>query len=116
MLSLLETLVTFFAIFAISRSWLRLKKGNESVLEFIFWSFVWMGVVFIMFFRDLVDIIALKYFDVGRGIDLIVYVSIVVLFYLVFRVYSKAEILEQDITKLTRTIAIEESKKKKSRK
>lgn len=110
---LLETIVTIFALFAISRSWLRLKKGNESVFEFIFWIFVWCGVVFIMFFRDFVDMIALRFFDVGRGIDLIVYMSIVALFYLIFRLYSKAEILEQDITKLTRTLAIKESKEKR---
>ena len=45
-------------------------------------------------------------FGVGRGVDLVVYVSIIALFYLVFRIYDKVERVENDVTRLVREDAV----------
>ena len=52
---------------------------------------------------------------IARGADLIVYVSVVLLFYLIFRLYVKMEKIEQDVTKVVRKIAIDETVKKRKR-
>lgn len=49
-----------------------------------------------------------KLVGVGRGVDFIIYISIISLFYLVFRMFVKIEDVEREITKLVRKLAIEE--------
>ena len=50
---------------------------------------------------------------VGRGVDVIIYLSIIALFYMVYRSYVKMENMEREITKLVREIAIIEREKGK---
>mgnify|MGYP001561203442 CR=1 FL=1 len=53
------------------------------------------------------DVIA-KLVGVGRGADFIIYLSLIALFYLMFRLFGKIEDVEREITKLVRKLAIEE--------
>ncbi len=105
---LLEILVSAFALWAISRSWLRLKYGNESIGEFLFWSLIWITVIVVLFNPAITQIPA-DLFDIDRGIDAMVYLGLIILFYSVYRVYSKIERVEQDITSLTRYIALKDA-------
>lgn len=108
----LEIVVVVFALFAISRSYLRIKNGAESIYEFIFWIIVWTSVVVIVIFPQITSIPA-KIFNIKRGIDVFVYLGMIVLFYSVYRIYSKIERLEQDLTKITRKMAYNNMKKEK---
>ncbi|MFW6014548.1 MAG: DUF2304 domain-containing protein [Candidatus Nanoarchaeia archaeon] len=101
---LLQILVIIFALFAISRSYIRLRDGGESVYEFIFWMIVWAGIVVIVLFPSLTSIPA-KVFNIQRGIDVFIYLGMIILFYSVYRIYAKIEKLEQELTKLTRKMA-----------
>jgi small membrane protein len=53
-----------------------------------------------------------SFFGIERGIDIFVYFGILILFYLVLRLYFKLEKLRQDITILNREISIKESLQK----
>ncbi|MBU1854341.1 MAG: DUF2304 domain-containing protein, partial [Nanoarchaeota archaeon] len=53
------------------------------------------------------------FFGIGRPIDVVIYASIIVLFYLIFRMYVKIESMEQNITKVVREVTINNPKKKK---
>ena len=48
---------------------------------------------------------------IGRGIDAVVYGSVVLLFYLVYRIYVKAEFIEHEITSLVRKFALKDKEK-----
>ena len=87
---LLQIIITLFAIFAISRSYLRFKKNNESFGEFILWICIWISIVIVVLFPKITAIPALL-LGVDRGIDVMVYLSIVFLFYSIYRVYSNIE-------------------------
>jgi small membrane protein len=115
MIPILEIIVVIFAIFAITRSWIRLKKGNETIIEFLFWVVVWLTIVGIVFIPQITSFPA-KILNISRGIDVFVYFGIVALFYLIFRVFTKIENLERDITKLTRIIALKDAKEKNKKK
>lgn len=52
-----------------------------------------------------------KVTGVGRGVDVLVYLSIIFLFYYVLRQNNKIDLLEKQITKLVREIAKNEQKK-----
>ncbi|MFH1072273.1 MAG: DUF2304 family protein [Nanoarchaeota archaeon] len=111
MFNLIQVLVLIFAVFALSRVILRMKSGNLSVREFIFWSLLWLLAILFFVFPDWTTSIAL-FFGIERGINLIVSVSIILLFYLIFRIYIKIESVEQEISEVVRQIAIEKKKKK----
>jgi small membrane protein len=102
---LLQIIITVFALFALSRSFLRFRKGSESILEFIIWIFIWSSVVLVVFFPEITQIPA-KILGIGRGMDVLVYLSIVALFYSIYRIYAKIEKIEQDITSLVRNDAL----------
>jgi hypothetical protein len=71
----------------------------------LFWGFVWFAVLIIVFFTPVIDALS-KPIGVGRGIDLVVYISILVLFYMIFQLHMKIDKLEHEITKLVREIAL----------
>lgn len=79
--------------------------------EFGFWAVLFTTSIFVVTFPNETTTLA-RLLGIGRGVDLAVYASIVALFYLVFRVYVYIEDLRHEITKLVRTIALGESKKK----
>lgn len=55
-----------------------------------------------------------RFFGVGRGVDVIIYVAISLLFYLVFRIYVMIEDLRREVTTIVRSNAINQIQQKKS--
>jgi hypothetical protein len=53
---------------------------------------------------------------VGRGSDFILYISVVLLFYLIFRLYIYMEDIRRDISELVQKMALKESKSKHAKK
>ncbi len=109
---ILQILITLFALFAVSRSYLRFRRNTESMWEFLLWIVVWGSIVVVVFVPEITQIPA-NILGIGRGIDVVVYLSIVFLFYSIYRTYAKIEKVEQDITSLTRELALKEKDKKK---
>ncbi len=110
-LSALQIVVVIFAVFAWSRALLRLRDRKISFWEFVFWTIIWAAVAVTSLLPQTADIVS-DFFGVSRPIDLAVYVSILLLLYLVFRLYVKQEQQVQETTKLVRTIAIKHPKRK----
>lgn len=54
-----------------------------------------------------------KLVGIGRGADVVIYLSIVVLFYLLFRLYVYVENLRHEISELISQLALKEDKKNK---
>ena len=77
----------------------------------IFWLLIWLGVLEVVYWPNLVDRLA-RYFGVGRGIDVLVYFGLVLLFYMIYRAYIHIEHLERDLTKIVRNIALKDLDKK----
>lgn len=74
------------------------------------WTIFWSIALFLIWFPSVIAKIA-DVSGVGRGVDVIIYVSIIFLFYLTFNQNSKFDELNKQITKLTREIAKNEAKK-----
>ena len=74
--------------------------------DFVFWSLVWIGTASVIIFPDATSWLA-HLLGIGRGADLIIYMSLLVSFYLIFRLYLALARLEQAITKVVRAIALE---------
>jgi len=112
MVTLIQIIVVAFAIFALSRAVLRFKDRKISALSFSLWSILWVAAVVVILLPGTSFFFA-NILGIQRGADFVVYVSIITLFYLMFRLYVKINAVEKNITKLVREVAIERGKKKR---
>ena len=101
----IQIIAIIFALFALSRATLRLKDKSINNLQFMFWGLIWTIVIVVAFIPNITSSIS-QIFGIGRGMDLVVYVSIALLFYLMFRLYIKMDKLDRNITKVVRKIAL----------
>jgi hypothetical protein len=109
---LTQIIMTIFVLFAVSRVVLRFRERKISFVAMISWFLLWIAVEIIIWRPDVTTSLA-KILGIGRGADLLIYGSLLVIFYSVFRIYIKFEDLERQITTLVRKIALEKSKPKK---
>ena len=105
----IQIVAILFALFAFSRAVLRFKDRAMTSREFLLWSVVWIAVIVVAALPSTAAFVS-GLFGVQRAVDLIVYVSIIVMFYLLFRLYVKAEKMEHAITTLTREAAIKRAR------
>jgi hypothetical protein len=90
--------------------WQKYKK-NINKAEFVFWLIFWgLAAVAIIFIKQIDEFIAGLGFS-SQGIDVLFYIAVILLFYLIFRIRLRLESMEKDITRITREISIERGKK-----
>jgi len=109
MLTIIHIIAVIFVTFAASRALLRAKDKKISIGELLFWLAVWSGLIIVVFFPGFISYIA-QIVGIGRGIDVIIYTSIGLLFYLIFRLYVKLEEMDHNITKVVREISLQKKK------
>ncbi len=106
-LFIFQSLVLVFALVTIF-SIVRLKKqGLLGIRGAIFWICFWLCVSGVVFFPQSVQVIA-RTFGIGRGSDFVLYISIITLFSLVFRLHIKLESIGRDVTKVVRKKSFDE--------
>jgi len=111
MIQLIQVVVVLFALFAFSRALLRFKDRKISAKEFTAWTILWAAAIVVILLPGTTFFFA-NILGITRGADFVVYVSIIALFYLVFRLYVKIDGVERNLTKLVREISISKGKKK----
>jgi hypothetical protein len=104
-----QLIFAIFLLFAASRVWLRLKDGSLTVKNFIFWFGLFI-VALIGVFKPELSSAAAQKLGINRGADAVIYASIILLFYLIFRTNVLIENLRHDLTKLVRLIALSKQK------
>jgi len=108
-MELIQILIILFALFAFSRAVLRLRGEEITTKEFFLWSIVWIAVIVVAALPSTAVFVS-SALGIGRAVDLLLYASIILLFYLMFRLYVKAEKLEHAITTMTREFAIKKTR------
>ncbi|NJL44257.1 MAG: DUF2304 family protein [Nitrosarchaeum sp.] len=103
----LTFIILIFSLFALSRAYLRVKDRRISWGEFGFWGVVWVLLILVAIFPWTIASLA-ALIGIGRGVDLVIYVSIPLVFYLVFRLYVKIDAMERNLTELARAHALRE--------
>lgn len=108
---IIKIFITLFVVFAISRVILRHREGSVKKMALLIWIVIWSGILFFVWWPKVSDYIAHSV-GIGRGVDALVYISLVALFYGMFRIYVKLEFIEHEITGLVREIALAKKDKK----
>jgi small membrane protein len=107
---MIKALFIVFILFALSRAFLRYRDRSLSIQGLLAWSLIWVMAAVIIIWPGLTSLFAVK-LGIGRGTDAIVYTSIILIFYLIFRLYIKISAVDQEITRLIRALALEKNKK-----
>lgn len=103
--SVIQILIGIFALFAITRVVMRARSRDLPMIWSLVWGVLWLGVGVVALLPQTTDLLAARV-GIGRGADLLVYVSILGLFFVVFRLVVRLESMQQEMTKLVRSIAI----------
>ena len=90
-----QILLLIFLVFAVSRVVLRLKEGGLTFGAFLFWLGIWLLGGFAVIKPSFTTYIAEK-IGIQRGTDVIIYLSLALLFYLVFRTNIFIENLREE--------------------
>jgi hypothetical protein len=112
---LIKLIITIFILFVSSRVFLKYKKREITIQEFLGWLVFWLLVLGATFWPKFTDLIASKV-GVSRGADLLVYLSIIVLFFAVFKIIVKLKKIDRDITKIVREVALDKTNDKDNNK
>lgn len=105
MIIIVKLLSIVLGLMVIFKTYHDFKKGKESVTMFLFWTIAWIGIILISLFPEIVEEILnfTKSQKIGAGT--FVGMSIVFLFFVIYRVYIKADRVEKDLAEVVRQTA-----------
>lgn len=104
---LLQYFLSFLILLIIYRVVIKWRQGILTSRDVIFWIGFWFVVGIIILLPETTSFMA-EVVGVGRGADLVVYLSIVLIFYIIFQMTIKIEKIERNITKVVRTVAMKD--------
>lgn len=106
-----QYLALIVILFFVSRLFWQKRKKQVSANEFVFWLVFWLlsglAIISLKWLDRLVAILGFS----GKGIDVLLYLTIVILLYFIFRIRIKLERIEQEITKIVRDISLNKKSK-----
>ena len=109
MLIIFQALFVLFVLFILFSVWQKRKEGLLGPKGMVFWIIFWLAVGTVVVWPNIVQKIA-DNFGIGRGADFVIYISIAVIFYLLFKLHVKVEGLRRDLTVIARKDALEGEK------
>lgn len=109
LLNLFQIIFLVFAFFSTSKIYIQFKSNKLKLTEVLFWLLIWLLGGFIVISPESSTKIG-NYLGIKRGADFIIYISVITLFYLSYKMYLKVEGLNRKIKKLTTKITIRDHK------
>ncbi|MDP3836912.1 MAG: DUF2304 domain-containing protein [bacterium] len=101
-----QVIALVFIAFFIWRLLLQKKQNKIGGNEFILWLSFWLlGGIAIIFIRSIDQLLVSAGFS-GSGINFLLYLAVISLFYFVFKLRLKISKLENNMTELVRTITL----------
>lgn len=108
---MLQQLIAVLAVlFFVSKIIWQRKRGAISRNEFIFWMFFWFLAFGAVLFIRQIDALLTGLGFSGSGIEVLFYLGVLLLFYLVLKLRINQEKLDKNITRLTREMALRDKK------
>ncbi|MFA6254799.1 MAG: DUF2304 family protein [Patescibacteria group bacterium] len=104
---IIKIIIILFIVFVFWRTFLRFRKGDITSRELVIWLIFWFLVAAATLVPKKTDAVS-QWLGVERGADLLVYLSVIVLFFLVFKIIVRLEKIDRDITKVVRRTALED--------
>jgi small membrane protein len=103
---LIQFVLVFALLVALLVTWRRARQGVISGREAIFWSVLWIVAGVVILAPQTTTSIA-HFFGVGRGVDFVLYASVLALFFLVFKIFLAIDRLERKLTDVVQRDALD---------
>ena len=87
----------------------QLRNKSIGLKQFFGWLVIWISAIIVIWYPKITTIIATRV-GIGRGVDLVTYISIISIFYLMFRLLLRIEKIEKEITTIIRNDALKNNK------
>jgi len=104
---LFQIFFSLFIVFVLIKTVGRWRAKEINIGWLVFWLFFWLVAEAVVVSPDLSTQFA-HFVGIGRGADLITYLSLALLFFFFFRLFAQSERQKKEITKLTRKISLME--------
>ena len=102
---IIQFFIVIFAIFVLAKVILRFKVRDITGRELLAWIVFLLLVILAALWPQKTDVVA-RLVGVERGVDLLVYISVIVLFFVVFKVAVRLEKIDKQTTKVIRELAL----------
>ncbi len=99
--------IAFLSLAAIISVLRRKKEHLLGPLGALFWIIFWIALISIVSLPTSVLDRFSQFIGIGRGVDLVMYVSIAILFFVVFKLYIRIESMRRDMTEIARKKTID---------
>lgn len=103
-----QIIALIIIVWFIARLFWQKKKNYIGANEFLFWLIFWLIAAGLIISLKSIDRLVSGLGFSGSGIEVLLYLSVAMLFYLVFRLRLKFEKIEKDITKIVKNIALKD--------
>ncbi|MEK7497061.1 MAG: DUF2304 family protein [Patescibacteria group bacterium] len=109
-MSLIQIIIILAVLSVWWRLFSRLRAQEIKRSEFWEWLLLWLVIGVVGLEPKIASYMA-DVVGVGRGSDLIIYLSILLVFYLLFKIFVRLEKFDKNLTKVVRAIAIQTTNK-----
>lgn len=94
-----------FAALVVIKSYLSYRSRQESLIMFVFWSATWVGIMVIAFYPEVITTLLGN----GRvGIGTLLSIALVFVYFVVYRIYVKADRIEKRMNDIVRSQALKD--------
>ena len=106
MIELYQIIAIIVSIIVLILSILRFRDGKMSLGMLMVWIVIWLIIIIISIYPNDTNYLA-SYTGIGRGLDFVLIIGLILSFYLIFKMYNKMEVIEEELTNLIRELAIQ---------
>jgi hypothetical protein len=114
-LSLYQIIGSIVGIIAIILAILRFREGKVTIGMLSLWILIWIAVIYISLNPESTNIFS-SVVGIGRGLDVVLILGLFGCYYLIFKIYTMIENMEQEITHLVRELALQRENNEKKKK
>lgn len=107
---LIQIIINLVIVFFVVNLFIKLRRDQIGLVSFIFWLFFWLAGIVIISWPESTNFLA-RTLGVGRGADVILYFSIIIIFYFIFYLTIKLRKIEKEITQVVRQITYQDKEK-----
>jgi len=108
MIAFVKIISLVLGLTVISKTYLDYKKKNESFFMFFFWTVAWVGIIIVSLFPEIINEALQISMAQKIGTGTFLGVAIVFLFFVIYRVYIKANRLEKKLHKMVMKLGIKD--------
>lgn len=112
MILFIKILSLFLGVTVIAKTYIDFKKSHEGLTMFLFWTIAWLFIMYAAIQPGKIYQFMQNFSEENIGLGTFGGIAFVFLFYITYRVYNKANRLEQKIRLVVTKIGLKDIEKK----